>query len=293
MLATVVAVLVVTGLPGFACADPETVTPAEPATPAAAPDKPSRLPFLAEEARARGYDLPLPFGAALIITGLGSRQIDVTDVRVGLEGNPQSVSDFLHLGSSSDVFNANLKFDMWLLPFLNVYALVGYVHNNSTTHARVTVPAPGPLPGTVEFETLIETELDGVVGGIGVTLAGGYKNFYMVFDCNYDQSDLGFDNDFTAVIASVRAGWNGRFGELPLQLWLGVGNWDTAATATGHADLPNGERLVFEADQKPHTNWMYDVGANLEFSKRFQLVLDAGFDFDGGYVLVVGPTYRF
>jgi hypothetical protein len=145
----------------------------------------------------------------------------------------------------------------------------------------------------VEFDTDIETELDGVVGGIGMTLAGGYKNFYLVVDCNYDQSDLGFDNDFTALIASVRVGWNGRFGELPLQLWLGVGNWDTAATATGHADLPNGERLVFEADQKPHTNWMYDVGANLEFSKRFQLVLDAGFDFDGGYVLVVGPTYRF
>jgi hypothetical protein len=46
------------------------------------------------------------------------------------------VSNFVDLGSTSQVFNANLKFDTWVLPFLNVYALVGYVHNNSTTHAR-------------------------------------------------------------------------------------------------------------------------------------------------------------
>jgi len=31
----------------------------------------------------------------------------------------------------------------------------------------------------------------------------------------------------------------------------------------------------------------------IEFSKRWQLILDLGFDFDGGYVAVIGPTYRF
>jgi hypothetical protein len=54
-------------------------------------------------------------------------------------------------------------------------------------------------------------------------------------------------------------------------MWLGVGSWDTAATAIGHTDLPGGGRFVFEADQRPHTKWMYDIGANFEFSKKFQL----------------------
>ena len=71
------------------------------------------------------------------------------------------------------------------------------------------------------------------------------------------------------------------------------GLWDTAATAVGHTDLPDWSRFVFEADQKPHTKWMYDVGSNLEFSRKFQLVADVGFDLDGGYLLVVGPTWRF
>ncbi len=254
----------------------------------------SLFPLMADEALKRGYELPLPYGASLVLTGLANREIEVTDVRLGLEGSPgTSISDFVHLGSSSDVFNANLKFDVFVLPFLNVYALVGYVHNESDTHANITISTPGPGGGEVVFERRIPTELDGMIGGLGFALAGGYGNFFLVADASYIQSDLGFDDDFTAVIATVRAGYRGTVGELPLQTWLGVGSWDTAATAVGHTDLPDGSRFVFEADQRPHTKWMYDVGTNLEFSKRFQLVADVGFDFEGGYLLVLGPTWRF
>jgi hypothetical protein len=249
----------------------------------------SKLPFLAEEARKRGHELPLPFGAALVLTGLDGRKIEVTDTRIALDGNPgQSISNFVDLGSTSQVFNANLKFDAWVLPFLNVYALVGYVHNNSDTHARITV-----LPGSPGQEADIKTELDGTVGGVGLTLAGGYKQLFVVADYNYNKADLGFDENFTASIASLRTGWMGKLGETTTQLWLGVGNWDTAATAKGHGTLEDGTTLTFEADQRPKTNWMYDIGANFEFNKRFQLVVDVGADFDGGYLFVVAPTYRF
>jgi hypothetical protein len=260
-------------------------------TPAA--ERMHRLPFMAEEAIQRGHELPLPYGGALVLTVLDDRRIDVNDVRIGLRNSPQSVSQFVDLGSTSEVFNANAKFDAWLLPFMNVYALVGYVHNTSTTHAHIVVPLPGPIPGTREYDKVVETELEGMIGGIGMTLAGGYQNFYLVLDVNYVQTDLGFDDEFQALIASVRTGWNGRLGELPLQIWAGVGNWDTAATAKGHVDLEGIGRLVFEADQEPHTPWIYDVGANIEFSKSFQLFVDVGADFDSALVFVVGPTYRF
>jgi hypothetical protein len=286
-------------LPGFAMAaepDGEQTVQGSPDHAATASDNSSgdspwysRLPFLAEEARKRGHELPLPFGAALVLTGLDGRKIEVTDTRIALEDNPgQSISNFVDLGSTSQVFNANLKFDTWVLPFLNLYALVGYVHNNSTTHAHVTV-----LPGAEGHETDIDTELDGIVGGVGVTLAGGYKQFFAVADYNYNKADLGFDENFTAKIASLRGGWMGKVGSKPVQLWLGVGDWDTAATAKGHGTLDNGMRFSFEADQRPKTNWMYDIGSQIEFSKSFQLVIDVGTDFDGGYLFVLAPTYRF
>src|SRR5687768_5679692 len=96
-------------------------------------------------------------------------------------GNPgTSISDFVHLGSTSDVFNANLKFDVFVLPFLNVYALVGYVHNQSDTHVDITLETPGPGGGEVVYKSRISTELDGVIGGLGFALAGGYRNFFLV-----------------------------------------------------------------------------------------------------------------
>jgi hypothetical protein len=256
-------------------------------------EKRRTLPFLAEEAIKRGHELPLPFGAGLIVTGLGNRRIDVTDVRVGLENSPHSVSDFVSLGAKSDVFNVNLKFDAWIFPFLDVYGLVGYVSNHSTTNALITVPRPGFLPGNLQVEKVVTTDLKGAVGGVGAAIATGYRNFFLVLDTTYIQSDLGFDNKFKATIATVRTGYRGRIGTLPLQMWLGAGDWDTAAIATGHVDIENVGRLNFEVEQRPHTRWMYDLGSNLEISNKLQLVLDIGTDFEGGYFLVVGPTYRF
>lgn len=267
--------------------------PTGPEAPAAATESHSFFPLLTDEARKRGYALPLPYGASLVLTGLANRGIEVTDVRLGLEGNPgASISDFVHLGSSSDVFNANIKADLFVTPFLNVYALAGYVHNESDTRAEITIDPPGG-GDALTFEREIPTELDGFVGGLGIALAAGYQNFFLVADASYIQSDLGFDDEFTATIATVRAGYQGKLGGAPLQLWLGAGSWDTAATAAGHTDLPDGSRFVFEADQRPSTKWMYDVGTNIEFSQRFQLVADVGFDFEGGYLLVLGPTWRF
>jgi len=257
------------------------------------PEPPRRLPFLAEEARARGYELPLPFGAGLILTGLDGREIDVTDVRVGVDGDTQSVSEFATLGSSSTVFNANFRFDTWLLPFLNVYALVGYVHNDSSTDIHVVLPRPGPLPGSIELDTSVDTSLDGTVGGVGMTLAAGFKSLFVVVDYNYNRADLGFDDKFTARIGTIRAGWQGKVKGRGLQLWLGAGNWDTAATASGHVDLDDGRRLTFEADQQPHTEWMYDAGVSFMPTPHWQLFADFGADLDGGYYLVLGPTYRF
>jgi hypothetical protein len=269
-----------------------TPDPAAPDVPPA-PEQRRMLPFLADEAIKRGVELPLPFGAGLIVTGLGNRKIDVSDVRVGLQSPPRSVSDFVSLGAKSDVLNVNLKADAWLFPFLDVYGLVGYVSNHSTTNALITVPRPGGLPGNLQIEKVLTTDLQGMVGGIGAAIATGYQNFFLVIDTTFIQSDLGFDNKFKATIATLRAGYRGRIGMLPLQMWIGGGDWNTAATATGHVELENIGQLNFEVEQRPHTRWMYDLGSNLEISRKLQLVLDIGADFDGGYFMVAGPTYRF
>ena len=181
--------------------------PAVPATPAgqsrAEAEKrwSSFLPLLAEEARKRGVELPLPFGVSLVYYHL-DRAIEVTDVRIGRSGNPpRSVTEVAQFSSGSRVDNLNLKVDVWLLPFLNLYGLVGWFHNNSTTNVRVSYE--GPLGSPIERSFSVPTTIEGSVGGLGATLAAGYPPFFLVLDVNAFGSDLGFSEKLRGSIASA------------------------------------------------------------------------------------------
>jgi hypothetical protein len=260
---------------------------------APAPAKKSFLPLLGEEATKRGIELPLPFGAGLVYYHL-DRDIRITDVRIGANGAPPtSVSQFADLSSTSNVENANVKLDAWILPFVNVYAIAGYVWNESDTHVDVELPPLLPGGPTRRREMTIPTTIEGSVGGVGITLAGGYGPFFMTYDANLAQADLGFDNRFKAVITSIRGGWNGKAGTRPLRLWASVTDWNTFATATGTVGDPDGGTLSFEVDQGPAYRTTYGVGGQYSWRPWLELAVDAGTDAHGGWYLAIVPVFRF
>ena len=262
-------------------------------TAAVATPRKSFLPLLGEEATKRGIELPLPFGAGLVYYHL-DRDIQVSDIRLGANGAPpQSVSQFAKLASNSNVENLNLKLDAWILPFVNVYAIAGYVWNHSDT--RVDVALPPLLPGGPERRRTVTlpTDIQGSVGGLGVTLAGGYGPYFMTYDADFAQADLGFDDRFKAVITSLRGGWNGKTGTRPLRLWASVTDWNTFATAKGTVADPDGGTLTFEVDQGPAYRTTYGLGGQTTFGPHLELALDGGSDFHGGWYLAVIPVFRF
>ena len=255
--------------------------------------KTSVLPFLGDEARKRGIELPKPFGIGLVYYHL-DREIDITDVRVGRNGAaPASVSEFAQLGSQSRVDNLNVKFDVWLLPFLNVYAIAGYIWNESDTTIDVTLPPLLPDGPTRTRQLNVPTEMTGTVGGLGITLAGGYGPFFFAADVNGARADLGFDNEFKAVVSSIRAGWHGAAGGRPIRIWFNATYWNTFAEATGTVADPDGGTLAFEVDQGPLHPWTYGVGMQYGFKPSFDLAVDVGSDFNGGWYVAIVPVYRF
>lgn len=250
----------------------------------------SFLPFVAEEATKRGYELPLPFGVSAIYNYI-QRDIEVHDLRLGRDGNPpQSASRFVNLGSDSRVNVGLTRVDAWLLPFVNVYGLFGYVHNQSTTRGAVTLPALG---GPRTFDFAAETTLGGFVGGGGLTLAAGYREFFIMADANYTQTDMGFDDSFRALVASARTGWNGKIGTVPTRLWLGVMYWDTENTASATVDVPGEGPLHFEADQGPAHPWNASVGGSVVLSRHWEWFAEYGFNFDDVHMVATGLTLRF
>ena len=253
----------------------------------------SFLPLMGDAAREHGIELPLPFGAGLVFYHL-SRDIEVTDLRLSRNGAPPtSVSDFATLGSRADVNNLNVKLDAWILPFVNLYAIVGYVWNESETSIDITLPPLTSGGPTRRRHVEVPTEIEGSVAGVGMTLAGGYGPFFMTYDINAAQADLGFDDRFKAVITSVRGGWNGKTGTRPLRAWASVTDWNTFATASSTVPDPDGGTLSFEVDQGPRWRYTYGLGAQSAFYPWLELAVDAGSDFHGGWYLALVPVYRF
>ena len=259
----------------------------------AASEKKRRLPFLGEEARKRGIELPPPFGIGVVYYHL-DRAILVEDVRVGRNGAPpQSVTEFAQFGANARVDNVNLKFDVWLLPFFNLYAIVGRLWNESTTEIDVTLPPLLPSGNPRRFQLTVPTELEGTVGGIGATVAGGYGPLFFVGDVNAARADLGFDESFKAVVTSLRAGWNGQVRSRPFRTWLNATYWDTATEATGTVADPDGGTLAFEVDQGPLYVWTYGVGCAWSPRPWLDLAIDVGSDTHGGWYVALVPVYRF
>jgi hypothetical protein len=254
---------------------------------------PHVLPFLADEAVKRGYDLPLPFGLSAVYYYI-ERDVDVSNVRVGLNGSPlRDVSQFVNLGSRSHTSVAVLRFDAWLLPFLDVYALVGSVTNNTTTKGTVTVPRPGPRPGSLTFDVSKKTALEGFVGGVGLSVAGGYRSFFALGDLNYTQTDIGFDDRFKALVGSIRVGWNGKILDAPVRFWVGGVYWGTEATASATVAVPNVGRVSFEALEAPTHPLNATIGASITLFRRWDAFVEYGTNAKDVQTIATGLTFRF
>ena len=165
-----------------------------------------RLPFLGAAARELGHELPATFGVGPVYYYL-ARDVEVTDVRLGRNGEaPASVSEYAQLSAESKVDNYNIKADVWILPFLDLYAIAGAIQNRTNTTIEVTLPPLLPDNEPRTATVTVPTSLDGSVGGVGMTLAGGYKRFFGALDVNWARADLGFDDEFKAVVSSLRLG---------------------------------------------------------------------------------------
>jgi hypothetical protein len=203
------------------------------------------------------------------------------------------VSQFVQFASKADVTNLNVKIDAWIFPFLNVYAILGGVWNESTTNLEVTLPPLRPGGEGRQRALAVPAALNGTVGGLGLTLAGGYRSLFAALDVNAAQADLGFDERFHAVITSLRAGWHGKLGTHPARVWLNGTYWNTFATIKGSVADPDGGTLAFEVDQGPLHPYTYGAGFSYGLSRRVDLSADFGADFHGGWYVALVPVYRF
>ncbi len=248
-----------------------------------------RLPLLANLAVERGYELPLPFGVQEVYTWIRPDAV-VDEVRVGFGGAPPTTVVPISVDKPEiETHSLITRIDGWILPFLNVYGLVGY----SSVDTSVALTVPNPLPGP-DVRIPINTTFSGPTWGSGATLVVGYRNVFAMVDSNYTYVDLdSFDSKISKGTVGIRSGLQGTWQNCKGAVWVGGMYIDGRTTLEGSLNTGIGalDPVRFEVDQDSDQPWNFLMGFNWEPSSHLMLTVEGGVG--ARQQITVAGTWRF
>ena len=289
----------------------------------------SMFPIWGDEARARGYSIPLPFGVNVsymnMRQNINVESISLTGLQVGGMPIPDDMFNIGVGDTRQRSKTENLRLDMWVFPFLNVYGILGHTKGSSVSNISVDADPSKYDAGTIfhpnpdhiiaqavhaGYESGALQDLDfklnfeGTTYGAGVTLAGGYGNWFTILDTNYTQTSFDIlDGKISALVVSPRVGYRfempGIAGPSHLSLWVGTMYQDVQQEFKGNLsdlNLPSALDSVVENgrfDVKQHLTspWNMLVGAQYEITQNFNVLTEIGFNERNSFF--IAGEYRF
>ncbi|MCL1042612.1 hypothetical protein ACNPKB_03840 [Shewanella marisflavi] len=264
----------------------------------------SFFPIWGEEAEARGYTLPKPYGISLSYMDMSN---PVTVNSIDLTGHP--VLEAIDIDATHADFkgsNVTLRGDVWIFPFMNLYGIIGYTEGTSTAnitslHCDATsVPGIGNkalcllldtaganLPDNATFQL----DMDGGTYGIGTTLAGGVGNWFALVDINYTYTSIAAINgNIKTLVGAPRVGYRWEFdGGRELRVFVGAMYQDVQQELSGDLKSLNLPPQVvdlidtlspeagFAVSQSADENWNGILGFQYAFNRDWDILMEAGF----------------
>ena len=148
------------------------------------------LPIWGAKATARGYDLPYSAGLSLNYLTQKSDLI-IQDLYVGFNNGPMYDLDeiirFNNSVASAEVLT--LRPDVWVLPFLNVYAILGQAKTSTEINAGVWIPdTTNTWREVTSFSST--AKFNATSFGFGMTPTLGVGGGWMALDMNVVWTDV-------------------------------------------------------------------------------------------------------
>lgn len=242
---------------------------------------------MAEEA---GAEFPKPYGIA------GSmytqrQQMEITKIRIGaIELSEENgVIDFDDSRIRNTVISSQIRGDVWVLPFVNLYAMAGRVTTFNDIDLTINLNPPPGLPGLDQIQLVRDNSIAGITGtvaGIGTVIAGGYGKFFANVNLTLAQSWLDEVNSIQkSFVAFPMVGTTTKFANL----FVGAIFQDLGQVNRGSFVVPGGERVNYELEFSAQ-KWNYCVGFNKQIG-NWSMVMLQGFGARTNSVVEVG--YRF
>ena len=223
------------------------------------------LPFMKD--LAGDADLPRPWGVGLDFYTM-DQDYDIKSLDFSLPGvivgNPEAIE------VTNEVQHFDFKGDAWILPFLNVFGVIGRVDVDTTvdfSNADI-IGLPVNL-GQLPFS------FDGTVYGGGFTLAYGTERWFTSVTTTFTRTSTSGDFESKVNSTSIQP----RIGLLRngFRFWVGGMYLDTDEKHSGVFELPFIGAVPFDIELETKDAWNYSIGAGYVFNDRANLTFEAGF----------------
>ena len=135
------------------------------------------FPIWGQGAYKKGFDIPYPVGIMANFIWMHQGLV-IENLQLGLKTDnrdiPLTPIDFIDFGENTNTsYMVNVRPDIWIFPFLNVYGLFGY----GQSHTEVFLTAP------VELKSVVDQNIRSA--GVGVLSAFGIGPVWLSVDVNW------------------------------------------------------------------------------------------------------------
>jgi hypothetical protein len=248
---------------------------------AAAPAAHADSPFPLMRDIAGDRELPRPYGVGIDFFTL-DQGYDISSLSFQLPGVGGVDTDLIDV--ENNVWESDLKFDVWVLPFLNVFGIFGHIDGNTAVDLSA-VPLALPVPlGTLDID------YSGQVYGGGATRAFAGEHWFTSLTGTYAKSDL--SGDFDSEVDSVT--WQPRVGYINGAWALFVGGYyiDAEEKHEGAIALPGLGAVPFAVELESDTNFSGSAGVYYRFTDHAEATLELGGG-NGRQTTLFNFTWRF
>jgi hypothetical protein len=273
---------------------------------------PHALPFFAQRVIDRGIDLPNPYNVGFSYY-YGSEDRVLSDLEVGFNGGQKLDASFVHFTNTHiNPQSLQLQAGAWLLPFLNIYGILGQTQGKGEIDIEIPgrelmefLGVPGcnlPVHPSLCDRTLQGTahaDYEGISYGIGLTLAGAWKELFFSLPVTYVESDISMSTTPSKTWnIAPRVGWNQHLDGGMVTWYTGGTYMISEVSITGSfvfptaADIGQDTTLDYSIHVEPKDAWNYLAGAHWMITKSWSILGEVGFGGSRNDLIVAG-FYRF
>lgn len=214
-------------------------------------------------AQARGAKLPAPFGIGLSFL-TQDQDYAIDSLTLGIDTIDPRLAATLPI--ENDTTTAHLTADYWVLPFLDVYGIIGQVDGTTKvglSHVNIGLPLGD-----------IEIDYDGLLYGGGIVIAYGGEHWFGLADLSYSWTSLDVStSSVEAFVATPRFGYD--FGKTAV--WVGTMYQSPDEHHEGVVEIPGLGPVPFDVTLQAKDKWNYTAGLNTSFGEHWVLSLEGGF----------------